>query len=211
MKKIFLLGILSILFASASFAQMRLGVTAGLNVSNIVENDDEGSKYKAGFQAGVIADFGITEKFSIMPELLFSQRGCKIDGPLEEGTSANMSLTLNYLQLPVNAAYKFNVGRGSKLFVFAGPYIGYGISTKASAKIETEDGNVTFSSDELKFGSKDDEVKAFDFGLNVGVGYEYGKVFFKLQYNPGLINLSNDSDVSLKNTNLAVSVGYYFL
>ena len=197
MKRTFIVGILSILFVSASFAQTRIGITAGLNASNVNISGDGNSvssNYKAGFQAGLVADFGISENFSIIPELLFSQRGCKFKG-------FDGSLTLNYLQLPVNLAYKFDVGYGSKLFIFAGPYVGYGISGKSKF-----DG----SSEDVKFGSKEDEMKALDFGINVGVGYEYEKVFFKLQFNPGLINLNNYDTPTTKNTNIAVTAGYFF-
>jgi opacity protein-like surface antigen len=201
MKKICFIGILSILFMGTSFAQTRIGVTAGLNVSNIT-GEEESSDYKAGFQAGVVADFAITENFSIIPELLFSQRGFK-------GTedSSTFSATLNYLQLPVNAAYKFDVGSGSKLFIFAGPYIGYGVS--ASGKIKDNDTGVSVSAP-VKFGSNENEIKPFDFGIDVGVGYQYEKIFFKLQFNPGFLNLNNGDGSSSKNTNFAVSVGYFF-
>ena len=193
MKKILLTGILSILFSGFSFAQTRFGITAGLNVSNFTRDVGDNNKFnKAGVQAGVVSDFCITRNFSIMPELLFSQRGAN---------SGNVNTTLNYLQLPVNAAYKFNVGMGSKVFVFAGPYFGYGIS----------------GSDGVIFGPGGNK-KESDFGVDVGVGYEYQKIFFKLQFNPGLINinypgpttLSNYENNSLKNTNIAVSVGYFF-
>jgi len=205
MKKIFLTGFLSILFVGISFAQApKIGVTAGLNVSNLTGSGTSGS-YKAGFQAGVVADFGITEKFSIMPELLFAQRGAKDS---EEGVDVTM--TLNYLQLPINAAYKFDVGNGSKVFVFAGPYFGYGLSGKATAKNGANGINVSASQD-IKFGSSDDKLKAFDIGLNVGVGYLYEKIFFKLQFNPGFANLLNNSGSdSMRNTNFAVTVGYFF-
>jgi len=188
---------------SASFAQMRIGVTAGLNASNInvkAGGISVSADYKAGFQAGLVADFGITESFSIMPELLFTQRGSKITDK-EEGFSINSSTTLNYLQLPVNAAYKFDTGMGSKVFIFAGPYIGYALSGKSKTGDESVD---------VKFGSKDEEMKPLDFGLNVGAGFEYDKLFFKLQFNPGFYNLNNSDNYSTKNTNIAVTVGYYF-
>ena len=209
MKKIFFVGILSILFVGVASAQPRIGITAGLNVSNLNESGpgSTSNDFKAGFQAGLVADFGITESFSIMPELLFGQRGAKTT-ITEEGISINSSLTLNYLQLPVNLAYKFDTGYGSNLFVFAGPYIGYGLS--ASMKGETKvEGTSVSASTSIKFGSEDEEIKPFDFGLNVGVGYQYEKIFFKLQFNPGLYNLSNVEGGSMKNTNVAVTVGYY--
>jgi hypothetical protein len=197
MKKILFTGILSILFVGISFAQTpRIGVTAGLNVSNITESGS-GDKYKAGFQGGVVADFGITNSFSIIPELLFSQKGCSYDN----GDGTTGSISLDYLVLPINAAYKFDVGMGSKVLIFAGPYFGYGVS----------------ATNGYSFGSNGD-FKPFDFGINVGVGYEYEKFFVKLQVNPGLINISNttinvDSNgntISDKNMNIGVTVGYFF-
>jgi len=199
MKKVLFVGILCILSVSATFAQTRFGVTAGLNTSNIT-GDDVNGKYKAGFQAGLVADFGITENFSVIPELLFSQRGGKEN--LGDGT---YSMTLNYLQLPVNLAYKFHVGYGSKLFIFAGPYVGYGIS--ASEKIT---GSGASASVPLEFGSGTEQIKPLDFGVNAGIGYQYEKIFFKLQYNLGLANMSNVESASMKNTNIAVTVGYFF-
>lgn len=216
MKKICFIGFLSVLFVSASFAQPKIGVTAGLNASklNVSGEGAPSFNFKAGFQAGVIADFAITENFSIMPELLFGQRGTKYkESTVEKGipVDATVSMTLNYLQLPVNAAYKFDVGSGSKVFVFAGPYFGYGLSSKAKAKAKAQGTEISVPmNDQFKFGSGVDEIKPFDFGLNVGVGYMYEKVFFKLQYNQGLINMNNDSDGTVKNMNLAVTVGYFF-
>ena len=76
MKKVLSVVILNILFISSAFARPpEIGVTAGLNVSNTTRFSD--NSFKGGFQAGVIADFGITNNFSIIPELLFSQRGYK--------------------------------------------------------------------------------------------------------------------------------------
>jgi len=211
MKKIFFTGILSILLVSASFAQVKVGVTAGLNVSNLVQSGAD-NNYKAGFQAGVVADFGISENFSVIPELLFSQRGGKSKTNLDlagNRVSMSESARINYLQLPVNAAYKFNVGNGSKLFVFAGPYFGYGLSGEMKNEIKSG-GAIMNTTGDIKFGSEEGEVKRFDLGINAGVGYQFNKVFFKLQYNPGLVNFSNVKNNSMKNTNIAVSAGYNF-
>jgi len=187
MKKIFITGLMSILIAGISFAQMpRIGVTAGLNASNI---NGTGNKNKAGLQAGLVADFSVTESFSVIPELLFSQRGYSKD--LVSGAISG-AITLNYIQLPVNAAYKFGVGNGSKVLVFAGPYFGYGISATDAV-----------------FGSTG-VYNRFDLGFNAGAGYEFEKIFFKLQVNPGLINISHSSVVKSKNINVAVSAGYFF-
>jgi len=187
MKKIFLTGILSILFVGFSFAQTKIGVTAGLNVSSYSGDVSDAVNFKAGFQAGLVMDLGISKSFSVIPELLFSQRGAKYK-------DINISETLNYLQIPINAAYKLDAGYGSNVIIFAGPYFGYGIS----------------GSDGVKFGSKPSELKPFDFGIDFGIGYEYEKIFFKLQCNPGFLNMSNVDNLSARNMNIAITVGYFF-
>ncbi|MDR3217451.1 MAG: PorT family protein [Dysgonamonadaceae bacterium] len=210
MKKVFfLMMMVAVLGITTTSAQgVKFGVTAGLNVSTI-SGDIENAKYKAGFQAGVLADLGITENFSIIPELLFSQKGGKNEFEEEilgVEVAATSTITLNYLTIPVNAAYKFNLGQNQKFLIFAGPYVGYGLSTSVGVEVD----GTSVETDAVKFGSGDEEIKALDFGVNVGVGYQFEKIFFKLQYNLGLSNLSNDKDYSMKNNNIAVSVGYLF-
>jgi hypothetical protein len=211
MKKILLTLTLGVIFVGTTFSQIKFGVTAGLNVSNFSYSEDEKSDFKAGFQVGVLADYAITENFSIIPELSFSQRGCKIEEEYENSGVTNKvkeSVTLNYLQLPINAAYKFDLGLGSKLLIFAGPYLGYALS--GTDKFETDIAGIsTSASEKINFGSKEEEIKAFDFGITGGVGYQYANIFFKLQYNLGLGNLSN-SEGSVKNTNIGVTAGYLF-
>jgi len=219
MKKVLFIGILSILCVSASFAQARFGVTAGLNASKLSVSGVESEMsfdFKAGFQAGVLMDLSINKHFSIIPELLFSQRGVKFKTSEFGGLDfenldikASATMTLNYLQLPVNAAFKFDVGYGSKFFIFAGPYVGYGLSAKVKVKASYENTKVS-QSEKIKFGSGDEELNPLDFGINAGIGYQYEKVFFKLQYNHGLINLSNESEGKIKNMNVAVTAGYFF-
>jgi hypothetical protein len=199
MKKVILVILVALSAVTMNAQEIKFGVTAGLNLSNW-SGDDEDTKLKPGFQVGVVADYALTESFSIAPELLFAQRGWKAK---ESGLS--ISTTLNYLQLPINALYKFNIADDSKFLVFAGPYFGYGLSGTMKAKYDGES-----ESEDLKFGSDDDQLSAFDFGVNVGIGYQYNKFFIKAQYNLGLGNLSNDSDDSIKNTNIGISIGYLF-
>jgi len=196
MKKKLFVVILLIFCASAISAQVKVGVTAGLNLSNNSYsggNETSVNNSKAGFQAGIVADYSVNDKFSILPEFIFTQLG---------SGGGKSYLRLNYLQLPVNAAYKFNVGSCSKLFVFAGSYIGYGLT----AKLKTWDGDFI----DVRFGSKEDEYKPFDFGLNAGIGYQYEKLFLRLQYSRGINNISPSKDSSFKNINLSISAGYYF-
>jgi len=207
MKKVFLLVvILGILFIRPTFAQsLKIGITAGLNVSNTTIYSD--NIFKAGFQAGVVVDFGMSDKFSIIPELLFSQRGFKnkhirgydLEHPSGYLIDEPITSTLNYLQLPINAAYKFDLGNDSKIIVFVGPYLGYILSANTNGAYVV-----------IKRSYR------FDFGTNAGIGYQYEKIFVKLQYNQGIINLLKSSHliypegISMRNINIALTAGYFF-
>jgi len=203
MKKIFLTLILCS-FAGAMFAQgARFGITAGLNVSNQTSKMGSVSTsedWKAGFQAGVFMDYAISPNLSLIPELLFAQRGYKMSTDIL-GETYSENTTLNYLQLPINLAYKFDVSNGQKLFPFAGIYLGYALSGTSKSGSESE---------KITLGSGADQMNALDYGVNLGLGYEYSNIVFKVQYNLGLANLANVDGVSVKNNNVAVTVGYMF-
>ncbi|WP_159024137.1 porin family protein [Formosa sp. L2A11] len=127
MKKITFL-VLTILATTTSFAQFDLfGVRAGINMSNL-DYDSEvpsGNAHRNGFVVGFTAQYGISDKFSIAPEIQFSAEGAK-----EE------SLRLSYLNLPVFAKYAVT----ERLSVGLGPQLGLKVH-------EFEDGfnNLVFS------------------------------------------------------------------
>jgi len=203
-------------FIGAAFAQAKLGVTAGLNASSASISEDflEGMDvgFKAGFQVGLVLDYALSENLSLIPELNFSQKGFTLSGDVDD-VDYKYTGTLNYLTLPINLAYKFDLGMDQKFLLFAGPYLGYGLSS--SEKIKAAGVSVDLDEEDalLTFGSEDGELKKLDYGLNIGAGYQYNKLVFKLQYNMGLNNLiqgGSEYDISAKTTNVAVTVGYLF-
>jgi len=200
MKKV-LLSLVLCGFVGAGFAQMNFGVTAGLNVSNVFKSGGgKQSDWKPGFQAGAFMDLAITPQLSLIPELLFTQRGFKDDS----GGGGIYSSTINCLSLPVNVAYNLDLATAGKLFPFAGLYVGYALSGSWN---DTSTGG---GSGDLKFGSNPSEINPLDFGLNIGAGYQFMSYIVKLQYNLGLANLSNSSSNTAKNANVAFTVGYQF-
>ena len=101
MKKFLLSTIL--LLCTIVFAQAQenlFGARVGLNVTNLDFRPEvpEGvlNAHRNGFAIGFIADYGISRKFSIMPEIQFSAEGAKDDG-----------LRLDYIQMPILFNYKF--------------------------------------------------------------------------------------------------------
>ncbi len=186
------------LAGNAAFAQVQLGVRAGVNFSNNngkmagVEYD---GKLLTGFHAGVTADMNLADEFFIQPGLLFTTKGSKMK-------NVDVTTTLNYLELPINFLYKPELGDG-KLLLGVGPYVGYGLSGKAKA------GSI---SSDIEFG-KDKDLKPFDFGGNLLFGYELASgISAQLNAQLGMANLVPDgnSDNKLKNTQFGISLGYKF-
>jgi opacity protein-like surface antigen len=204
MKKFFLLVVVAVMTASFAQAQVKFGARAGFNLTNVTEkydgkavDSDEKGSFKPGFQIGVVADIALADALSLQPGLLFATQGCTYKG--EDGDE-DLKINLNYIQIPINVQYKLDLG-GNSLLLQAGPYLGYAIGGKWKAGSESED---------VKFGSKDEEIKAFDFGIGLGVGMQFSNLQVGLGYNLGLANLNNAEKMTSKNNGLAVTVTFLF-
>jgi len=212
MKKVLFFLVFSLLFGSASIAQVKFGATAGFNAANLVVDDKDADVFNTnryGFIGGLVADISINKKFSIMPELLYIEKGAGISGKDENGNTLDITMNLDYIQIPVNLAYKFHVGRSSNIFLFAGPYFGYAFS--ANWKGETiVDGEKEKKSEKIDLGKGEDELNPLDIGFVIGLGFQYGQGFFKLQVISGSTNLNNFDSYTMTNGGIALSAGYYF-
>jgi Outer membrane protein beta-barrel domain len=179
-----------------SFAQATFGVKAGLNLTNIVEKDDDAKsnlpKVKAGLNFGPTIEIPVSKMFSFESALLLSTRGAKFDSDNEAG-----SLNLLYLNLPLTAKAKFDIS-GTPVFGTFGPYLGYGISGKY--KVDGRDDET------INWGSgDDDDLKPFDAGLHLGAGVGIKTFEVELTYDLGMANFA-----IYTNRCFAISLGYKF-
>jgi hypothetical protein len=109
------------------------------------------------------------------------------------------------LQVPVNVLYHVPAVVGDFYFG-AGPFLGMGVSGKEKVRI-----NGTEQSEDVKFGSGDEEVKRTEFGANAIVGFKFKTGFLiNANYDLGLSNITNDDTGKLKNRVFGISVGYAF-
>ncbi|MBP6872275.1 MAG: PorT family protein [Bacteroidales bacterium] len=148
-----------------------------------------------------------------------------------------------YIELPINFVYKINGFQ-----VSAGPYVALGIGGKFKHDFSFEADGEDFNSDDyfdedtykLKpiYGKVDDDIyedylddediidlyRAFDYGLNFGIGYQVKSVLFNVGYSLGLGNLTPafDADyydmdedytknVIQKNRVISFSVSYFLI
>ena len=221
------LALISILFfAIQAQGQLKFGVRAGLNLADMSLKETSGMTEKmiTSFHVGGIAEYSLSESLSVEAGLLLSGKGKKLEySESDQGVSIGAKITIAplYLEVPINAVFKVDLG-SAKLQLFAGPYLGYGIGGKIKSDYTASGlpSGVTLSSlgftnetTDIKFGTKDDSnLKATDFGLNIGAGVEMNNMLVRLQYGLGLSNLdpAGSSSNEMKNKVIGISVGYMF-
>ena len=217
MKNLIKLLIVVVLFTmtTESFAQ-KFGVKAGLNLSNMLDKDDDGTysehyKMNPGFHIGPTFELAMNDMFSFETSLLLSTKGFKVT---EKDGATEYKVTTNpvYIDIQLTPKVSFSVG-GPKIYAVLGPYIGIGLTGKYKVKA-TYNGTTTTDDENIEWGSDEnkDDAKRLDFGLLAGAGVEFGPIQVGLSYGLGLANISpyTDGGTKIKNRVLGISVGYKF-
>lgn len=106
MKKLILSFLVVIAFGTVNAQDMKFGVKAGANFSNLTGDADVDGR--TGFYIGGLVDFGISEKFHVQPEILYSMEGGK-------------DAELDFVRIPIMAKYYVMDG----LNLQAGPVLGF--------------------------------------------------------------------------------------
>lgn len=225
----------------AGAEEVRLGLKGGLAIPNISGGNDNafsagyGSRLAANF--GVLAEFGLTNLFSVQGELNFAGQGGKRDGlqaitvPTELQSQVPPGTTLyanyeseailNYLELPVLA--KFGWGQRWRLYVDGGVFGGLLLNarneTSGTSPIFMDKGGTTMVAPPQSFDASTtvtDDLKRFNFGLAGGGGLAFRtgrhEVMLDLRGAYGLTNIQKDAANGQNHTGSAVvSLGYSFL
>jgi opacity protein-like surface antigen len=188
MKKVIYAAVAVCMFGFAKAQNVNFGAKAGLNISSVSGESD--AKSRVGFAVGAFAEFKVSEKFSIQPEVLYSVLGAKAKGV--SGTESS-NYSLSYINIPVMAKYYV----AEKFSLEAGPQIGFLTSAKYT------EGSSSIDIKNL--------YKSTDFGLNVGAGYDVSKnIAVGVRYTAGLSNISTDSATKQRNQNFAIALAYKF-
>lgn len=191
MKKFLMTAVLG-MFALAGFSQVKWDAKFGMNFSNMTKF--ENTKALPGFQLGVGMDYGFSENWSLQSGLMISSKGYKVkEGEYKETTRPI------YLDIPILAAYKFNISDNTKFVINAGPYLAIGLGGKY--KVDGIDES------EKIFG--DDGWKRFDLGIQYGIGLELSdRYLINLTGQNGFISPADGGDP--KNMTFSIGVGYRF-
>ena len=208
MKKLLLLIVAILALTNISNAQ-NIGATLGANVANVAGDGIDQIDSKFNFTAGLFAEFMLSDKIGLQPELVLSGQGYKFilddDGA---GLYVGLKQKLTYVNLPV----LFNYYIADNFYLQAGPYLG--ILTNAEEDIIGSFG--------LFGGKNKDEFNSTDFGAIIGAGFKVNKITIGLKYQLGLSDIASvkyqlelsdiASDTNVKNNRVVnISVGYRFV
>ena len=181
----------------------KIGITGGANVSTLYFNpDDYIEDGRLGYQGGIVVDQLLGSLFAFHTGAQFITKGA--------GNQNESNLKLSYVQVPLNLRLRVGVDR-TNFFFLAGPYVAIAVD----AKNEFKSGFLNAEQDVRIGTSKDDEIKPFDIGLNLGLGAELGgRVIVSLKYDLGITNLNPDNggifqDSEYRNATFSLNLGLY--
>ncbi|MBF4518860.1 PorT family protein [Flavobacterium sp. ANB] len=201
MKKTMLTAMAVMAFVFLNAQETKFGLKGGANLSTLT-GDTQHTSLKAGFHVGGFAEFKLSDKFSIQPEVLYSTQGTKEKGSGTDFQGQVYEIELNYKLAYINVPILAKYYVAEKFSLEAGPQIGFLVAAKRkyTAPGVSEEDDV-----KKDFGS-------IDFGVDFGAGYDLTEKFsVGLRYNLGLTNLHKDIDYyKIKNSVFSLSAGYKF-
>jgi hypothetical protein len=209
MKKLVVLTVVALLAcSSSSFALIRLGVKAGINLASLKVSDQSGTvtlsyKRTPGVILGASADLAIAPSLGVRTELLFTDRSTKFDVKDANGTvTGSGKIKLNEMSLSPMLEIRYPTPGGIMPFLEVGPEIGL---------------RTVLSSDQGGQGQSIDQTwKKGNFSVNAGAGIilpigPAGDLTFDGRYNFGIINLHTAGPTKLHTNGIQLFVGYNFL
>lgn len=196
MKKLFLMALMAFIATTASFAQWSVGsITVqpkiGINGANITDADNSDSRI--GLVLGGEFEYRVSPIFSLSAGALYSMQGCKGTAEDDDGNTGDVSLKLDYINVPILA----NVYVAKGLAVKLGIQPGFNVRHKASATVSGV--NVTTNLP---------GIKSVDFSIPIGVSYEFNRFVIDGRYNLGVTKLIDGADS--KHSVFQFTFGYKF-
>ncbi len=153
-----------------------------------------------GYLLGGFVRFGISEGFSLQPEILISRKGAEADTLRTRGT-----VKLDYVEIPILLRYTIPVRSSFRPTLYAGPAVAFRLHSKVEAE---------------RFGRTyvqpiNDEVKAIDssivLGLEIKLLGDRPALTVEGRYTQSLADIEDaDTDLNVRSRVLSVAVGLWF-
>lgn len=213
------------LSASASFAQLSLGVQATGNLSDAkiksIDPYDFNKKSRILPGGGLVAEYKLSPHLSLRSGVNYQQAGTQLKTSIPDlpGEIESIKLvskgTFDYLQVPVNLLFTTG-GNALKFYAGGGGYISYAVNGKSKQETTTKyaDGSSETEKEEFDLFEKDEDgnasFKRTDYGVSALAGVKFGNMFVNVGYQFSLANISKPEDTKYNHRGLQLTVGYYF-
>ena len=155
------------------------GLRVGANLANLkITNESPLSSFFATSSDKLCGHIGayyreeINDKFSIRPNLLITAGGSNLTSSFTMGLA---SVSTIYLGLPLDFMFHIPVGENT-LSLVGGPFVGYLLSYSSEVSDE------------------EDEFKNVDYGLNLGLHFQFKSFGIGFSYGIGLANVARESE-----------------
>lgn len=216
MKKVLAIALFAGIFTTA---KSQIYLQGGVNLANI-STSNSGATQKNNmlttFNAGIMGRSNSTEPIALEAGLLLEGRGSKAESNTSANTYYKATFNPLYLEIPVNLIVRLPLQSKNNIFFNAGPYIAMGIAGKS--KVEGSTAGVSFNSTkDINFTSADptandqeySRLKRYDYGINLGGGFDLGSIILKANYALGMSKINStqtDNSANDKNKYRTVSV-----
>jgi hypothetical protein len=237
----FTLIILLVLFSAQSQAQIKFGLKAGMNANNISKDlqsdaDDEifTSKMFYSYHFGATFEITLSNALLLQSGVMYTTKGWDVDFDevFKEDIADGLTIDgyyrfmFNYIEVPLNLAYKFG-----DFQVYTGPYVAVMLSGKNKYDYTMKfDGDTESDSDEYIFKPVFGEVKdgdipddeeaiyGLDYGISLGAGYRLGNLLISAGYSLSLGNIlpayegdpESRTDNRISPNAITLSLSYFF-
>ena len=206
---------------------------AGISIANLSSSLDDYYHNQVGLTAGLEVEYAVSNHVGISLAAIYSQQGSEIDGSTEQRYTDDNGqqhidhsdykghLRANYINLPLMVNYYVVKGLAIKAGIQAGlrcddrlkedllfirhnslPSSANGVITLPSAPVY-EMWSTTIH--------ETDACKSMDFGIPVGLSYEYKNVTLDAHYYFGLTRIDKSQELeNIRNRCLTLTLGYRF-
>ncbi len=201
MKKNLIILAAILVVGSTAYAQPRFGVRGGLSMASSSFNSKEDLKASSvnGFHAGILFETSLFPFVSLQPEVLFDQRGSKLD----LGGGVESTLRTNYATIPLFFKVSIPITSSFKANVHAGPYAGIALGGTRELTLNgnKESSNVLVVNSYDQAEATKPQVSLVDYGAIAGVGVSYDvianiAVFLDVRYALGFAEVQKYAETS---------------
>jgi Outer membrane protein beta-barrel domain len=219
MRALFVLLALLLTAVPASFAQLGFGPEVGIGMSSMHFAPELGftSASTTAILSGKIGgtiDVHLNKKLSFQSGLFLSRKGQTRDFSFYSSDSLNeyvhQTLTINYIDVPVNVLYKTGVQGKGRAFFGIGITPSYIIGGRNKLKADGVSNDTAYHTTIDREIANGKPVGMFDIGVNLTGGYELPTgLFFRIYYTAGMKDIGLGREID-KNRMWGVSAGYLF-